>query len=109
MATRWGTEEAARAFDIIVSYRAPRGPKSSNSTIEGLQPLTEQVGSAEHLSIINVPLVARALVEGVPWRGSKVVRASLAEGKRALDRAENITLLSPAVRGDLGAGGEGGN
>ena len=38
-----------------------------------------------------------------------MVRASLAEGERALDRAEHVTLLSTAVRGNLSAGGEGGN
>jgi hypothetical protein len=71
--------------------------------------LIKQVRSAENLSVINVPLVARALVSGVAWCGGKVVRAILAEGECALDRAEHVALLSPAVRGDLSAGGEGGN
>ena len=69
----WGAKQPAGAFDSVVNSGAPRGPEGAKRPIKGLQPLIEQVRSADHLPVVNAPLVACA------QRGGKVIGANLVE------------------------------
>ena len=86
-----GAEQPAGAFDVVVDNGAPRSPEGAKRLVEGLQPLIEQVRLAEHLSVVDVPFVACAQSEG------KVLRASLAKGKRTLDRTETSLCSAPRL------------
>ena len=79
---------------LAVSDGAPRGSERGDGRVEGSQPLVEQVWPAENLSVIDLPLVARAAAGAEAGGGGEVRHACVAKGERALDRSEHVSLLT---------------